>query len=60
MIFFLSKTQIYVVCMRYMKKKKIQLRISCSKSMLFNQVLENKLRFTFNTQDEGAAKCKLP
>lgn len=49
----------YVVCMRYMKKK-IQLRISCSKSMLFNQVLENKLRFTFNTQDEGAAKCKLP
>lgn len=55
-----SKTQIYVVCMRYMKKKNIQLRISCSKSMLSNQILENKLRFTFNTQDEVAAKCELP
>lgn len=42
------------------EEKRIQLRISCSKSMLFNQVLENKLRFTFNTQDEVAAKCKLP
>ena len=66
-----SKTQIYVVCMRYMKEKNIQLRISCSKSMLSNQILENKLmlsnqilenklRFTFNTQDEVAAKCELP